>query len=63
LIDHVSETGAHAGLLLPGPHAATLVSTFCVPPMGGGLGFLVNGSFNLPGPAAISLPGTLELVP
>ena len=41
----------------------TLASTFCIPSVGGTLGFLINGAANLPGPGATSLPGTLELLP
>jgi hypothetical protein len=63
LIDYIAESGSPAGSLTPGPHAATLASTFCIPSVGGGLGFLINGAANLPGPGATSLPGTLDLLP
>jgi hypothetical protein len=63
LIDFIGETGSPGGSLTPGTHAATLASTFCIPSVGGSLGFLINGAANLPGPGATSLPGTLELVP
>ncbi|HWP65419.1 MAG TPA: hypothetical protein VNO26_05850 [Candidatus Limnocylindria bacterium] len=61
--DYIEEIGSPAGLLTPGPHAVTLASTFCIPSVGGSLGFLINGAANLPGPGATSLPGTLELLP
>jgi hypothetical protein len=63
LIDYFAETGSPAGSLTPGTHPATLVSTFCIPSVGGSLGFLINGAANLPGPGATSLPGTIELIP
>jgi hypothetical protein len=61
--DYINEVGVAAGVLNAGPHAATLVSTFCIPSVGGDLGFLINGAANLPGPGATSLPGTLTLLP
>jgi hypothetical protein len=61
--DFVGETGVAAGSMTPGPHAATLASTFCIPQVGGALGFLINAAANLPGPGATSLPGTLQLIP
>jgi len=45
------------------PKATTLASVFCIPSVSGGLGFLINGAANLPGPGATSLPGTLNFVP
>lgn len=63
VIGYIEEVGLPAGSLTPGPHAVTLASTFCIPSVGGGLGFIINGAANLPGPGATSLPGTIELVP
>jgi hypothetical protein len=63
LIDYFAETGVATGPLTPGTHATTLASAFCIPSVGGSLGFLINGAANLPGPGATSLPGTLELIP
>src|SRR5262249_43558918 len=50
----VAPNGALASVT---PQPATLVSTFCVPASGN---LLVDGSADLPGPAAISLPGTIR---
>jgi hypothetical protein len=64
LIDYIEEIGTPAGALsLSTPTTSTLASTFCIPSVGGSLGFLINGAANLPGPGATSLPGTLELIP
>jgi hypothetical protein len=54
-----SETGAapNAALSSVAPQPSTLVSTFCVPSSGS---VLVDGSAGLPGPAAISLQGTIR---
>jgi hypothetical protein len=60
LVDYIDETGQPAGTLLPGPHAGTLASVFCIPATGN---FLIDGAANLPGPGATSLPGTFELLP
>jgi hypothetical protein len=61
--DYINEIGAAGGPLTPGTHPATLASTFCIPAVGGKLGFLINGAADLPGPGATSLPGTFEFVP
>ncbi len=55
----MTETGAapNAALSAASPQPATLVSTFCVPSSGN---VLVDGSAGLPGPAAISLQGTIR---
>jgi hypothetical protein len=63
LIDYIEENGSPAGVLDASPAPATLASTFCIPSVGGSLGFLINGAANLPGPGATSLPGTLQLLP
>jgi hypothetical protein len=62
-IDYIGEVGSPGGSLTPGTHPATLASVFCIPSVGGSLGFLINGAANLPGPGATSLPGTLQLLP
>jgi hypothetical protein len=61
--DYIEENGSAAGPIGVGPAPATLASTFCIPSVGGALGFLINGAANLPGPGATSLPGALELLP
>jgi hypothetical protein len=56
----VQVTGAAPGVSLLAaatPQAATLVSTFCVPKTNNPL---IDGSVDLPGPAAITLPGTIR---
>lgn len=55
----IVETGAPAGDITGGPGSAILASTFCIPATGNGL---IDGSADLPGPGATSLPGTMELV-
>jgi hypothetical protein len=63
LIDYFEEVGSATGPVTAAPTATALASTFCIPSVGGNLGFLINGAANLPGPGATSLPGTLELLP
>jgi len=63
LIDYFAEVGIPTGPITAAPTATTLASAFCIPSVGGSLGFLINGAANLPGPGATSLPGTLALVP
>jgi hypothetical protein len=56
----VTETGMSPGTAINSaltPQPATLVSTFCVPGTGN---LLLDGPAGLPGPAAISLPGTVR---
>jgi hypothetical protein len=62
-IDYIEEIGSPAGTVTigGGTEPVTLASTFCIPSVGGALGFLINGAANLPGPGATSLPGTLEI--
>jgi hypothetical protein len=55
----IVETGAPAGDITGGPGNAILASTFCVPATGNGL---IDGSADLPGPGATSLPGAMEIV-
>jgi hypothetical protein len=61
--DYIEENGINAtGITIGGgPKTAQLVSIFCVPPVGGIFGGLINGAADLPGPGATALPGTLEL--
>jgi hypothetical protein len=58
----LSITGASAGACLAdgAPHAATLVSAFCIPPA---YNATVDANGDLPGPGAVSLPGQSQLVP
>jgi len=61
LIDYIEEVGSATGPVTGAPTATTLASVFCIPSVGGSLGFVINGAANLPGPGATSLPGTLQL--
>jgi hypothetical protein len=58
----ISVTGSSAGVCLAdaAPHAATLVSAFCIPPA---YNATVDANGDLPGPGAVSLPGMATLVP
>jgi hypothetical protein len=57
----VTETGTEAGAIDDGlPHAATLVSVFCVPPS---YNPTVDGQASLPGPGAVALPGAVQALP
>jgi len=60
--DYIEERGANATGIAPGggPTSATLASVFCIPATGNGL---IDGAADLPGPGAISLPGTLDISP
>src|SRR5262245_55004980 len=52
----INETGAPAGAVTPGvPADATLASVFCIPKTNNQL---IDGTTSLPGPGAVSLPGT-----
>ncbi|MCI0686194.1 MAG: hypothetical protein L0Y54_02990, partial [Sporichthyaceae bacterium] len=52
----ITENGVPAGTITPGtPATATLASVFCIAATGNGL---VDASANLPGPGAVSLPGS-----
>ena len=56
----ISLAGSPAGPLIDfGPHAVTLASVFCVPPSDGAL---IDGLADLPGPGALALRGTLQLL-
>jgi hypothetical protein len=58
----ITETGAEAGVCVASavPYPSTLVSVFCVPPS---YDPIVDPSGELPGPGAVSLPGTGQFVP
>jgi hypothetical protein len=57
----ITETGAPAGAVTEGvPSDVTLASVFCIPATGNGA---IDGSANLPGPGAVSLPGTFLFTP
>lgn len=57
----ISLTGAAAGDLRDGqPHAAKLVSAFCIPPT---FNSTVDAAANLPGPGAAALAGDAQLLP
>jgi len=58
----ISETGSAAGPIATSgaPAASTLVSVFCVPPT---FSAAVDGVGSLPGPGAVALPGTTQLLP
>jgi outer membrane protein assembly factor BamB len=63
VVDYIGATGKAAGALTPGAHPITLASIFCVPTVGGTPGHLIDAAANLPGPGAVSLPATIELLP
>ena len=55
----LSATGSSGGPLTDfGPHPATLVSVFCIPPV---YNQIIDGQADLPGPGALTLPGTVRL--
>jgi hypothetical protein len=57
----ITETGTPSACLADGAgHSATLVSVFCTAPTFNGI---VDGSADLGGPGAVSLPGTSQLLP
>ncbi len=57
----ITETGAPAGNMTDGlGHASTLVSIFCIQPT---FNATVDAAGDLPGPGAVSLPGTAQLLP
>jgi len=57
----ITETGVPGGALLDGmAHPSKLVSVFCVPPT---FNSVVDNSGSLPGPGAVALDGTVQLVP
>jgi len=59
--DYIEQRGAAAGAMSPNTNeAARLASVFCIPKVGN---FLIDGAADLPGPGAITLPGTLRYDP
>jgi hypothetical protein len=57
----ITETGASPNTCVAsGSHPATLVSVFCIPPS---FDQTVDANGDLPGPGAVSLPGTLQMLP
>ncbi|MGH7893522.1 MAG: hypothetical protein ACREQL_02585, partial [Candidatus Binatia bacterium] len=55
----VEEVGVPAGAISDmAPHGATLASVFCIPATGNPL---IDGAASLPGPGAVSLPGTVQV--
>jgi len=57
----ITEMGTPAGPLVDHmPHASTLVSVFCIPPT---YSPIIDPSADLPGPGAVSLPGSAQLLP
>jgi hypothetical protein len=55
----LSAAGSPAGPLADfGPHAATLVTVFCIPPVYNGI---IDGQADLPGPGALTFSGTVQL--
>ena len=58
----ITENGSPAGPIATGgaPAAATLASVFCIPPT---FNVVIDGVGDLPGPGAVSLQGTLQLLP
>ena len=55
----ITEMGSPLGANLSNPFATTLAGTFCIPATGNGV---VDGLSDLPGPGAVSVPGTTSLV-
>jgi hypothetical protein len=59
--EYIEETGVPAGDLTLGPAlASTLASTFCIAKTGSAL---VNTVADLPGPGAVTLKGSADMVP
>src|SRR5262249_17798707 len=58
----ITETGtpANSGIAVGADHSAPLVSVFCIPPS---YNPIVDPSGELPGPGAVSLPGTSKYIP
>jgi len=58
----LSSTGTPAGAIATGnaPQASTLVSIFCIPPT---FNPAIDAAADLPGPGAVALPGTAQLLP
>jgi hypothetical protein len=57
----ITETGAPAGSLTDGAaHASTLASVFCIQPT---FNATVDAAGDLPGPGAVTLQGSAQLLP
>lgn len=57
----ITQTGSPAGTLSDGqPHDSTLISVFCIPPT---YDAIIDPVADLPGPGAVSLRGTAQLLP
>jgi hypothetical protein len=57
----ISETGSPGGDLTDNmPHTSTLAAVFCIPETGNGL---IDGAADLAGPGAVSLPGSVQILP
>jgi hypothetical protein len=60
-IVEISESGSPAGDLSDNlAHTATLAAVFCIPETGNGL---IDGAADLAGPGAVSLPGSVQILP
>ncbi len=61
LASDIEDSGVPGGAISDrAAHASTLVSIFCIPPS---FNAGVDLGFDWPGPAAVSLPGTAQLLP
>jgi hypothetical protein len=61
VVTSITETGSKAaGALSTTPQDVTLSTVFCIPATADAL---INGAADLPGPGAVSLPGTLQILP
>jgi hypothetical protein len=59
--DYIEQRGVEAGAISPNTNEPIgLASVFCIPKVGN---FLIDGAADLPGPGAITLPGTLRYDP
>jgi hypothetical protein len=57
----ITEIGTAAGNISDhAPHAATMVSVFCIPPS---FNAIIDSAADIPGPGAVSLPGVFDLSP
>ena len=55
----ITEIGTPAGPIGDfAAHAATMVSTFCIPPS---FNAIIDGAADIPGPGAVALPGVIDL--
>jgi hypothetical protein len=59
LATEIAATGSAAGALIDfAPHPTTLATVFCIPPV---YNAVIDGQADLPGPGALTLPGTIQL--